>query len=223
MPVNSLCLFHQTPEPPLSLPLFSSDSFFLILTVSYSLLKFLLSSSIILPSLWASFWLFLSTLHLVNCFSLFHLVLFLRLCLVLSFGRYSFVSSLSLPPCAGFYILGLSATSLGLGRVTSIEVISTQALLCGQQRSSSYGGWWANWWGQVPRPADWEAWLWLSRVPCWAGLLLSKAVPKAQMRLLHVCWWTSLAPQSGSHFGGAAWVGQVWRLLGGMLGWDAWC
>ena len=45
----SLSLFRQTPQPPLSLPLFSYDSFFLILTISYSLLKFLLSSSIILP------------------------------------------------------------------------------------------------------------------------------------------------------------------------------
>ena len=43
--------------------------------------------------------------------------LFLRVCLVLSFGTYSFVSSFCLTFCVCFYMLHRSATSPGLERV----------------------------------------------------------------------------------------------------------
>ena len=51
------------------------------------------------------------TLYLVDCLSTFHLVLFLKLCLVLSIGTYSFASLLCLILCVCSYVLGKSATS----------------------------------------------------------------------------------------------------------------
>ena len=44
-------------------------------------------------------------------------------------------------------------------------------------------------------------------MPCWVGLLLGKAVSKAQLRLLQVCLWTDLTPPEWESLGGAAWVG----------------
>ena len=86
-------------------------------------------------------------------------------------------------------------------------MITTQVLLCGWQRPSSYGWTVSKVVGAGPQSSCLRGLACRLQVPCWVGLLLGKAFSKAQLRLLQVCWWTGLAPQSGSHFGGAAWVG----------------
>lgn len=63
---------------------------------------------------WASLWPWLQTLFQTDCSPLFHLVLFLRFCLILSFGIYFSTSSFCLTLCVCFYVLGMLATSPGL-------------------------------------------------------------------------------------------------------------
>ena len=86
-------------------------------TFCNSLLKFSLNSLILLSSGSVFGWL-LWTLYLVNCLYLFCSVHFLKFCLVLLFGRYSFVSSFCLILCVCVYVLVLSSISPSLERVS---------------------------------------------------------------------------------------------------------
>ena len=64
--------------------------------------------------LWASWSPVFSYLSLIGWLSLFHLVLFLGFCSVISFGSYFFVFSFWQPPCICFCVLGGAALNLCL-------------------------------------------------------------------------------------------------------------
>lgn len=63
---------------------------------------------------WGSLWPLLWTPYQTDCLSLFHLVLFLRFCLILSIGTYPSDSPFCLTLCVSFYVLHRSATSPSL-------------------------------------------------------------------------------------------------------------
>ena len=86
---------------------FSFDWFFFIFSIS--LLKFSLCYLFSSWVQWASLWQLLWTLYLVDGLSLFCIVVFLRLCLILWFGTHSLVSVFCLTPHMCFYVLGRSA------------------------------------------------------------------------------------------------------------------
>ena len=98
------------------LPSWSSSWFVLLKIFLISFLQFSLSLFILLSTV--SIFLTISLNSLCGKWlSPFHLVLFLRFYLVLSFGRYSFVSSFCLTLCVCFYVLGISAVSPSIERV----------------------------------------------------------------------------------------------------------
>ena len=139
-------------------------------------MKFSLSSPLLLLSLVSIFVSITLNSFLINCLSPFCLVPFLEFCLVLSFGKYSFVSSLCLTLCVSFYVLGRSAPYPSLERVALCVVqfpMVTRAsfswgfpclgcmhplIVVGPQLL------WAHWLRELaPGLAGCIAWLWLRR------------------------------------------------------------
>ena len=136
------------------------------------LTKFFCSSKLVSTFLWLSPW----TLYLLNCLCLFSS--FLRFCLVLLFGRYSFVS-FCLTHCV-IYLFTFSVYSvyqlcLSLERVVlwwrcPLGPRGTIRLVTWARCSSERTARWADgpkwlrlhWWVKLTlRPTGCEAWLWL--------------------------------------------------------------
>ena len=118
---------------------------------------------------WASFWLLLWTLYLVICLSPYCLVLFLRICLVLLFGRCLFVSSFCLTLCGCFFVLGISARSLRLKEWPYVGVL----------------------WGPVVQSPLLTRARHSRGFPCVGYLCLPVLFG---LWLVQVCWWVALAP-----------------------------
>ena len=104
---------------------------------------------------WASLWLLRWPFYLVNCLSPFfsRKTSFSEVYLVLSWGRYSFISSAGLTSCVHFSVVGLSATSPGLKEWPYVEGVlwgpraqcplvtragCSQDIPCGTYASSCY-------------------------------------------------------------------------------------